>query len=64
MKIGDLVKMPSHESYWWSDQLGFVDKIEVSLGTKMYRVLVPGKGYASFHYEGWVEVVSDNRQAS
>ena len=59
MKIGDLIKMPLHESYWWSNQVAIIDKIDVSLGTKMYRAIVPGKGYANFHYEGWVEVISE-----
>ena len=61
MNVGDLVKMPRHESYWWSNQVGIIDKIEVSLGTKLYRAIVPGKGYTNFHDKGWVEILSESR---
>ena len=63
MKVGDLVKMPRHRMYWWSNQVGMVDRIKpIHSGTYMeYRVFVPGKGFAKFGDPDFVEVLSESR---
>ena len=62
MKLGDLVKMPSHYRYWWADEVGIIDLIEPEDSSNVkYRVIVPGKGFARFDDPSWVEVISESR---
>ena len=60
MKVGDLVKMPKATAYWWSEQIGIVDRCETESYVE-YRVFVPGKGYARFGDPEWVELISESR---
>jgi len=62
MKIGDLVRLPHAEVYWWSDKTGIIDLIE-SKGNypKEYRVFVPPNKYARFNDPAFVELISESR---
>jgi len=62
IKVGDLVKMPSSQSYWWGDQVGIIDVIEPEHSSYVtYRIFVPGHGYARFSESAFVEVLSESR---
>jgi hypothetical protein len=62
VKVGDLVKMPSSNTYWWGDQVGIIDIVEPEgSGYSTYRICVPGKGFARFSDTTWAEVISEGR---
>ena len=62
MKVGDLVRLPRAEVYWWSDKIGIIDR-KVSLhGNRIeYRVFIPPSRHAKFNDPASVELISESR---
>ena len=67
MKVGDLVKMPEDDHYWWGGKVGIVINIEdphQRLDWQTLRLLVaahnPGCGHVKFG-ANFVELISESR---
>ena len=67
MKVGDLVKLPEDNYYWWGGRAGLVIDIEdrqQKVGWETLQILVaahdPGFGYVKFG-ANFVELISESR---
>ena len=67
MKVGDLVKIPEDNHYWWGGKVGVVIDIgdlHQNFGQRTLRLLVagdnPGIGHVKFG-ENFVELISESR---
>jgi len=62
VKVGDLVRLPPAEVYWWAGKVGIIDLVE-SRGNypKEYRVFISPNRYARFNDPEFVELISESR---
>ena len=67
MKIGDLVKLPEDNHYWWGGKAGLILEIDDPCRAEYYwtlRLLVAGKNPGVGHVKfgaNFVELVSEAR---
>ena len=67
MKVGDLVKLPKDDHYWWGSKVGLVIDLEANhLNPELHtlRILVaahnPGYSHVKFG-ANFVELISESR---
>jgi len=66
MKVGDLVKIPEDNHYWWGGKVGVVISIEESpfSASQTLRLLVAGDNPGFSHIKfgaNFVELISEGR---
>ena len=59
MKVGDLVRCPADNYYWWSGRLGLVVKTPDDSQTWV-RLLIDGNSFTKFGAD-FLELISESR---
>ena len=59
MKVGDLVRCPPNDTYWWSERLGLIVSIDDTKPNGVARVLV-GDVYCKFGIN-YLEFANESR---